>query len=470
MSVPASVLAVLASGAPANAVVFAHGDATLEVLRERQAELHDKSMEIVAAAEAEKRDMTVDEGQQVDELTAEFERIGNEIARRERINAQGAKLTAPAGRKTDAEAIVNLGDAERPKAAKAEPIVVNPRDKGNGGFRSFGDFAQAVMHANPRMGKEPDARLIRNATASTYASEGVGADGGFAVPPDFRAEIASKVFGEATLLGRTDRQVSSGNSFTMPTDMTTPWGTSGVQSYWTGESDAITQSKPALQNVTVKLNKLAALVPVTEELMEDAPALDGYLRRKVPEAMDFKISNSLIRGTGAGQPLGILNSPALVTVGAESGQTTDTINATNIAKMWARMPGNSRSSAVWLIAPDAEPQLSLMTIGQMPVYLPPGGMSQAPYGTLYGRPVIPHQVCETIGDLGDIFLVDWNQYMTVTKTGGMRTDVSIHLWFDQDIVAYRFTIRLGGQPWWSAYTTPRDGTSYMSPYITLQGR
>jgi hypothetical protein len=66
--------------------------------------------------------------------------------------------------------------------------------------------------------------------------------------------------------------------------------------------------------------------------------------------------------------------------------------------------------------------------------------------------------------------------MTLTKTGGgrdangMRTDVSIHLWFDQDLVAYRFTLRLGGQPWWSAATSPRDGSSTQSPFVVLAAR
>jgi hypothetical protein len=73
--------------------------------------------------------------------------------------------------------------------------------------------------------------------------------------------------------------------------------------------------------------------------------------------------------------------------------------------MWAACR-SSRRTAVWLIHPDAEVQLPLMTLGQQPVYMPPGGLRDNPFGTLLGRPVIPHQVCETVGDLGDIMLVD----------------------------------------------------------------
>lgn len=480
--VPASVLAVLAVGVPVNGAVFADVDAVIQAHRDRQLELSDAQSSILARADTESRELTVEEGRELDELSAEFERLNNEIGRRERAIAQAALLSAPRGRQSEPD---SLGDdpqaqaAVRPLAAAPQRLPAVPRATANGthGFRDFGEFAMAVRHAHPNSGAQADQRLIRNASATTFGSEGGGADGGFAVPPDFRSEIMTKVFGEDNLVGRTDRQVSASNQITIPMDMTTPWdSTGGIQAYWTGEAAAIGQSKPKFEDVTVKAHKLAVLVPITEELAEDAPALGGYLRRKVPEKMEFKISNALVRGNGVGQPLGFLNSPALATVAKEGSQTADTINATNIAKMFSAMPIQSRSSAVWLIHPDAEHQLPLMTIGDQPIYVPAGGFNSSPYGLLLGRPVIPHQVCETVGDLGDIMFVDFNQYLTLSKTGGgrdangVRNDVSMHLWFDQDLVAYKTTIRLGGQPWWSATTESRDGSFVQSPFIVLEAR
>jgi HK97 family phage major capsid protein len=130
---------------------------------------------------------------------------------------------------------------------------------------------------------------------------------------------------------------------------------------------------------------------------------------------------------------------------------------------------------VWLIHPDAEAQLHLMsfrdgTSTPVPVYLPPGGLSATPYGTLLGRPVLPLQAMETVGDLGDILLVDLSQYLVVLKTGGLRTDVSMHLYFDYGQQAYRFTMRLTGTPWWSSAIAQRDGSSTQSAFVTLQSR
>lgn len=484
--VPASVLAVLALGAPAFGLVAARDDATITAARERQQELMTSSQAILARAESETRDLTDAERTEVDGLAAEFDGLERDIGLRERVAAQNALLTAPRGRASDPDPI----DGDDPPAVRnAAPQPSQPRNAaarapaqpratagGNGGFRHLGDFANSVRMASMRAGGDLDARL-RNAAPTTYGNEGAGADGGFMVPPDFRTEILTKVFGEDSLLARTDRMQSSSNTLTLPTDETTPWQTTGgIQSYWTAEAGVKQQSKPALGETTLKLHTLATLVPVTEELLEDAPAMGAYLNRKVPEKMEFKVSDAIVRGTGVGQPLGFLQAPSLVTVSKESGQAVDTVKVENLAKMWARMPVRSRRTAVWLMHSDVEAMLPLMTIGQQPVYLPPGGLSGSMYGTLFGRPVIPHEVAAQIGDVGDVMLVDFAQYLTVTKTGGgrdangIRTDVSIHLWFDQDMVAYRFTMRIAGQPWWAAPITPRDGASTKSPFVTLEAR
>jgi len=277
------------------------------------------------------------------------------------------------------------------------------------------------------------------------------------------------------LMGRTDQMTTSSNTITFPKDETTPWDSSGgLQAYWDGEGDQLTQSKVALKEETLRLNKLTALVPVTEELLSDAPALDGYLRRRVPEKFDFKCNLAIVQGTGAGQPTGILNSTSLVSIAKGSGQAADTIIFENIVGMYSRMYGPCRQNSVWLVHQDIEPQLYSMgfptSATAVPVYLPPGGLSAAPYATLMGRPVIPTQACETLGDKGDIIFVDPTQYITVTKSSGIRSDTSIHLWFDYDVMAFRFIFRVAGQPWWNSAISQRDGTNTLSWAITLDAR
>lgn len=466
-------------------------DPMVEQYREQQEELIADSNTVMAAADAEKRDLTDEELGKIRANKAEFERLNALIDARESVRAQQAALAQPQGRVTDPDDHSSGDDAEPPaQAVRQQGRQTQPQGRDNGaqrqqpratvlgersrlsgshGFRNFGDFVMAVKNSAIR-GGETDGRLMA-AAASTYGNEGSGTDGGFAVPPDFRTTIMDKAFGQDSLISRTDMNTVSGNSLTFPTDMTTPWSTSGIQAYWEAEAAAITQSKPALQEVNVRLHKLAALVPVTEELLEDAPAMGSYVSRKASEKIDYKLSTAIAWGNGVGQPMGYMNAPCLVTQAAEGGQTTDTINASNVVKMASRMPVQSRPSAVFIIHPDAEPQLPLLSLGDQPIYLPPGGLrNQSPFGMLLGRPVIPHQIAKTVGDLGDIMYVDLQQYLTAVKAGGLRAQTSIHLWFDQDLTAFKFTLRVAGQPWWSEATTAANGSFSQSPFVTLASR
>ena len=136
-------------------------------------------------------------------------------------------------------------------------------------------------------GDGDDDWLERLAAASSYGNESAGPDGGYAVPPDFRSAIMELVMGEDTLLGRCDIIPVSGNTFTCPADETTAWGTDGIQAYWDGESVAATQSKPSLQERSVKLNKVRALVPMTDERLraihtEVAPDFSGEICADAP--------------------------------------------------------------------------------------------------------------------------------------------------------------------------------------------
>ena len=56
------------------------------------------------------------------------------------------------------------------------------------------------------------------------------------------------------------------------------------------------------------------------------------------------------------------------------------------------------------------------------------------------------------------------------KNVGVRQDVSIHLWFDYDVTAFRFVMRLGGQCWLASAIDPRDGSNTLGAFIALEAR
>jgi len=358
------------------------------------------------------------------------------------------------------------------KTGKKIPVVTGGDyrndEKRTQGFKSFGEFAWAVYQAGNKSGSVLDHRLMTKAP-TTYASEGVGADGGFLVPPEFSDQIREHSLEGDALLPLTDEMPVQGNSMTFPADETTPWGSNGVRCFWEGEGDQATQTKPVLKQRTLRLNKLIALVPMTDELLSDTSTLEAFITNATARSIRWKTNDAIINGTGAGQPLGIANSSALVTVAKETSQTADTVVAANVAKMYARVPASGIGTAVWIANNDVFPQLITMTLGNQPIWTPPStGLTNAPGGMLFGRPVILSQTAKTVGDAGDIYFADMASYATIKKD--IINQTSIHLFFDYDMTAFKAVFRVDGQPWLSSSITPNNGSNNLSPFVNLAAR
>src|SRR5207248_226353 len=84
----------------------------------------------------------------------------------------------------------------------------------------------------------------------------------------------------------------------------------GVQAFWANEADTVTATKPKFRQMELVLNKLLAICYVTDELVQDATALEAVINDIFPQEFSFRMEDAIVNGVGNGQPLGILNSPA----------------------------------------------------------------------------------------------------------------------------------------------------------------
>lgn len=351
-------------------------------------------------------------------------------------------------------------------------------DDPRAGFKNFGDFAIAVRDAC-QPGKRLDDRLALMAKTPAGMNETTNADGGFLVPTEFARKILERIYAGQNLLSMTDGYTVSGNSMAFPRNAETSrangsrWG--GVRAYWREEGVQATASRPTYDRLSLTLHKLFVLVHASDELLSDVQglALEQYLTRVASEEINFVVSDAILNGSGTGQPLGIMNSDALVIVAKETGQAADTINAQNLVNMYARLWAPCRNNAVWLVNQNVESQLHTITVGSGSAaalgYLPPGGLSAKPYATLFGRPVLPVEWCSALGDIGDVILADLRHYVTITK-GLVEAALSIHLRFDYDESTFRFIFRVDGKPWWDSPLTPYKGTQTQSCFVTLAER
>ena len=374
------------------------------------------------------------------------------------------------------QVIKTLAEKEPPVKTPGVHTDVNVTlDEADRPYKSFGEFLVDVVEASAE-GNRPSKNL--EAIKATGMSEGVAADGGFLVQTDFSSELLKRTYEFGELLNRIRKVPISGNANGLKVNgidetsrASTRWG--GIVGYWLAEAGVKTASAPKFRQIALDLKKVIALCYATDELLQDTTALESLISQGCSEELQFQVEDKIYNGLGAGTPLGIMAGPCLVSVTKETGQTADTIVKENIDNMWSRMWAQSRRNAVWLINQDIEPQLDNMSMGVgtggVPVYLPPGGISDTPYARLKGRPVIPIEYAATLGDKGDIMLADLSQYLGIDK-GGVQAASSIHVKFLYDESVFRFVYRFDGQPMWNSALTPYKGSKTLSPFVVLAAR
>lgn len=409
-----------------------------------------KAMAILQKAEEEARFLTDDEKGSIDKLETEIRSWDDSIERAKKLMSY---------------------EPEDKRNQTDEPEIKSAPGDNEKRFATLGEQMMAVYRSAAPGGKV-DARL--STRAASGLNESNPSDGGFLVQHDFVAALLKRTYETGILASKVKKIPISNNANGLKINSVdedsrangSRWG--GVQTYWENEADQLAGSKPKFKQMDLSLKKLTGLCYATDELLQDASALEAVIKEAFAEEFGFKIDDAILNGSGAGQPLGVLNSASLVTVAKEATQS-DKITVENLIKMWNRLWSRSRANCVWYINQELEPFLYTLKIGDKPVYIPAGGLSEKPYGTLFGRPVVPLEQCSAAGEIGDIILADISQYLLIDK-GGVQAASSIHVRFLYDENVFRFIYRVDGQPIWSKPLTPYKGSATVSPFVTLAKR
>ena len=444
----------------------------LQELEQRRATLLTEGTTILdAAAKRDDKKTTSDEDKRLDAIDKEVIEADTSIGRERRHRDHLRGLIHPAAA-ADAAGAVALLRANQPRP-----------------FATFGDYLVAVAQAamGSKTGQPPHPGLIEIenfqqklwAATATGASEGSPADGGFLVQTDFATEVLQGMLAGGEILSRVRRIPMSSNANGIKINainetsraLGSRWG--GIRAYWAAEAAALTASRPKFRRIELELHKLIGLFYATSELLQDASALEAVARNGFTEELRFAVEDAIFQGTGAGQPLGILNAGAIVSQAKETGQAAATVVAQNIMKMVTRIPARNFANAVWYINQEIWPQLVQMYVaigtgGQL-VYMPPTGVSGSPWGTLYGRPVVPIEYAAALGTVGDIVLADMSEYIIIDK-GTMDWAASMHVQFLTDEMTYRMTYRIDGQPTLNSVITAYKGTATQAHFVSLATR
>lgn len=304
-------------------------------------------------------------------------------------------------------------------------------------------------------------------------NESVGSEGAFLVPSEQAAKIHAVSLESEIVQPRCYVQPMASNSCKIPAmvigdNSSALFG--GFTASYTAELGTISEHDPKTRSMELIAKKLTGLIRFSSELNADTPGGMNQIETLCGKGLAWYRDKAFLKGTGGAQPMGILNSPCVVTVAKESGQKIGTIVYENLTKMMARMFAGSFQNSVWVAHQSTIPQLLTLSIavGTGGSYIPVMTQSNGEFSILT-RPVLFTEKTMTLGTKGDIMLADFSQYV-VGMRSEMRFDQSIHVAFATDEIMGRIIERHDGFPLWDSALTLADGTTTVSPFVVLADR
>lgn len=308
----------------------------------------------------------------------------------------------------------------------------------------------------------------------------VGQDGGLLLQGETSMDMIKHGFGNSAVLSRAANRDLGNSQFVdlVGLDESSRADGSrggGIRVYTDKELALMTQSKTKFEKIRLEPKRLTGMYFASDEILRNAPLLTGEMNELFTEEFAFKGQDLAINGKGAGEALGAMAAPCLVTVAKEANQIAATIVFENLVNMKARVRLRNRNSLIWIANQDVEPQLYTLSLpvgtggSVMPVYIPSTNQADGVAGMLMGIPIVFVEQCATLGTVGDIVLGDWSMYYAANK-GGIESASSIHLKFDYNQTAFRFVTWFDGQPRMKSAITPYKGSNTVSSFVALATR
>jgi len=371
----------------------------------------------------------------------------------------------------DIDALVKQATDSAVKAAvEALRKETPPETKGNvsvdkvADTRSFGNFLLSVRRGNTKRLKE-----VYHAVRADMA-ESAGVTGGYLVPAEFVPQVLQVAAENAIVRPRAYIQPMKARSLTIPmlNQTTQPSSGStyffgGLSASWTEEGAAKTETEPVFKQLELVAHKLAGYTQASDELLADsAVALESLLVRLFGGAVAWIEDYNFLRGNGVGKPLGVLNSPALLTVARN---TASDVKLADINGMMAKFLPSSWGKGVWLCNITTFPKIAILADAAGNQVFIPNIQGPSP-GTIYGMPLIFTEKLPALGTEGDVLLADFSYYV-IGDRQALSIQSSTDYAFINDLTTWRFVHRVDGQPWLDAPIYLQDASNQVSPFVAL---
>lgn len=426
-----------------------------------------KTLALKAKGILENPNATAEEKANVAQIIKDAQKLAEESAQLKQVLDLGAVEAEAQEQKTEqrrepqAKGFKNLGHFLYEAAMAGNVRAMSGGYKAHAGLKRWYD-------ADEPAGERKDAGWQEKATMV----ENVGARGGFLVPPEFRNELmgvggeAAVVRNRATIIPMARRQITLPAVDQTGTTAGQPHVFGGLTANWTEEQGLKTQSEPTFRQLTLTAHKLVLYSRSSDELLDDeAIGLAAFLTGPMgfTGAIQWFEEYAFLRGTGVGQPLGVLNAGATVSVARAADSGYSLADFANMYQAFMATGGRG----VWMLTQNAMANIIQMAgpSGNASYIWQPSARDGVP-DRILGLPVIWTEKLPTSGQAGDILLANWPYYLVGDRQRTTIESTNVER-FQYDETSWRCVHRVDGQPWLSAPLTLADGVSQISPFVIL---
>jgi HK97 family phage major capsid protein len=415
----------------------------LNGLREKQGQTHDTMEALLKKASDEKRDLTPDEQQAFDELEKEFKERIKDIAREESVIAIKAALAKP----------IDIPGNDKPAKVAPTPRVRYARlkafkgdDAEDNAYRS-GMFIRATL-----MGDEgARAWCKEHGVAIVKAqSEGVNTAGGFLVPTQFEQAVID-LREEYGVFRMQCKVVPMGSD-----SMTIPRRSGGIQAYFVGENQQITESQKSWDQVQLVAKKIGALARMSTELAEDAVInIADDLAQEMAYAFAVLEDACGWNGDGTATYGGIVGARTKIVDGTHTASAIDAISghdtfaeidAVDLSNVMGALPKYAERGAKWYTSQPGWAvvfQRLIQAAGGTTMSELTGGKPKRSY---LGYEVVIDQTLPTIltaqNNVAMLFFGDLSLAARLGERRGITVKTSGERWFEYDQMGIQATERV----------------------------
>ena len=223
-----------------------------------------------------------------DKMENDIMNLGKEIARLERQESIDAEMNQPT----------------------SAPITNRPaQGQDTKGGRASCEYRKAFWNA--MRAKSPRYDIVN------ALQVGTDSEGGYLVPDEYERTLI-QALEEQNIFRRLASVINTSSG-----DRKIPVVASKGTAAWVEEESAYTESDDAFTQVSIGAFKLATMIKVSEELLNDSVFnLETYIAREFGRRIGNKEEEAFLTGDGSGKPVGILDATGGAPVGVTSASAT----------------------------------------------------------------------------------------------------------------------------------------------------